>query len=182
VSANDDGVIATTDRLRIRPWRLDEAPMVLDIQSRIEVIKWLGDGEPTPMKDLDAARESIERSRARSEEPPLGYWAIEVRETGQAIGSVMLLTVPNAEHGEVEIGWHLHPGWWGQGYASEAAAAVLAYGLEHGLPEIYALTHLDNYPSQGVARRIGMDELGVLEKWYEEPSQAFRAVRPSGRP
>ena len=72
MSANDDGVIATTDRLLIRPWRLDEAPLVLDILSRIEVIKWLGDGEPTPMKDLDAARESIERSRARSAEPPLG--------------------------------------------------------------------------------------------------------------
>lgn len=176
-------MVVETDRLVVRPWRLDEAPMVLDIMSRVEVVQWLDDGPPKLMTDLDAARDSIRRRNARSQEPPLGYWAIEVRATGQAIGSVLLLTLPNAEHGEVEIGWHVHPDWWGQGYASEAAAAVLAYGLDRGLPEIYALTHLDNYPSQGVARKIGMEDLGETDRWYEEPSVYFRArAAPSGPP
>jgi RimJ/RimL family protein N-acetyltransferase len=167
--------VAETDRLVIRHWRLEEAPRVLDIQSRMEVIKWLGDDKPVPMKDLDEARERIERYHARSVTPPLGFWAIEVRATGQVAGSVLLVTLPEAEHGEVEIGWHLHPDSWGQGYASEAAAAVLRHGLAHGVREIYALTHLDNYPSQAVARRIGLEEVGVMEKWYAGPSLVFRA-------
>ena len=62
---------------------------------------------------------------------------------------MLLLTLPNDEAGEVEIGWHLHPDAWGHGYASEAARAVLAHGFAHGLPEILAVTHLDNYPSHG---------------------------------
>ena len=172
-------IIAETERLVIRPWRLEEAPRVLDIQSRIEVIRWLDDGEPEPMKDLDEARAKVRRYHERSAEPPLGFWAVEVREPRvRWPARCCCSTLPNDEHGEVEIGWHLHPDSWGQGYASEAAAAVLRYGLDAGLPEIYALTHLDNYPSQAVARRIGMEDLGVTEKWYEDPSVVFRAVRP----
>ncbi|WP_310962761.1 GNAT family N-acetyltransferase [Nocardioides terrisoli] len=162
-----------TDRLRIRPWGTQEAARVLDIQSRPEVVKWLGDGPPQLMRTLGEARERITSYHRRSALPPRGFWAIEVRETGVVAGSVILLTLPNAEHDEVEIGWHLHPDSWGRGYATEAAAAVLARGFAHGLPEIFALTHTDNMPSQAVCRRIGMRDLGVREKWYDGPSQVF---------
>jgi RimJ/RimL family protein N-acetyltransferase len=127
------------------------------------------------MKDLDEARQRIERYQARSQRPPLGYWAIEVRDTGVVAGSVLLLTLPDAEHGEVEIGWHLHPDSWGHGYASEAASAVLAHAWSSGLHEVLALTDVENHRSQAVARRIGMDRVGVLEKWYDGPSLVFRA-------
>ena len=164
----------TTDRLRIRPWRPDEAPRLLDILSRIEVVKWLGDGEPVLMKDLDEARERIERYNTVRNQPPLGIWAVERRSDGVVAGTVLLLTLPNDEHGEVEIGWHLHPDSWGHGYASEAARAVLGHAFAAGLPEVLAVTHLDNWASQGVARKIGMTDRGVVEKWYDDPSQLFR--------
>jgi RimJ/RimL family protein N-acetyltransferase len=167
-----------TPRLLIRPWSHDEAGRLLDIQSRLEVVKWLGDGEPVLMKDLDEAQERIERYHRRSESPPLGFWAIEVRaapgEPGRVAGSVILLTLPNDDHGEVEIGWHLHPDSWGRGYATEAAAAVLQHGFDGGLPEIYALTHTDNEASKAVCRRLGMDDLGIIEKYYEGESCLFR--------
>ena len=92
----------------------------------------------------------------------------------------MIDKLPDAEAGEVEMGWHLHPDSWGHGYASEAAEAVLGWGLAHGLPEVYALTHLDNYPSQAVARRIGMEDLGETDKWYDGPSSLFRARAGAG--
>ena len=141
-----------TARLTIRPWSHDEAERLLDIQSRIEVVKWLGDGEPVLMKDLDEAHVRIDRYLERSETPPLGFWAVEVRETGVVAGSVILLTLPNADDGEVEVGWHLHPDSWGHGYATEAATAVIQHGFDGGLPEVYALTHTTNEPSQAVCR------------------------------
>lgn len=162
-----------TDRLLIRPWDHSEAARVLDILSRLEVVKWLGDGEPVLMKSLDEAHERIDRYTVRNTHPPLGFWAIEVRATGVVAGSVLLLTLPNAEAGEVEIGWHLHPDAWGHGYASEAARAVLGHGFAAGLPEILAVSHTDNYPSQAVMRRIGMTDRGVVEKWYEGPSALY---------
>ncbi len=58
-----------TPRLLIRPWSHAEAERLLDIQSRPEVVKWLGDGEPVLMQDLDEAHERIERYHRRSESP-----------------------------------------------------------------------------------------------------------------
>jgi len=167
-----------TSRLIVRPWSHAEAERLLDIQSRLEVVKWLGDGEPVLMEDLEEAHERIDRYHRRSEHPPLGFWAVEVRATpdepSRVAGSVILLTLPNDDHGEVEIGWHLHPDSWGRGYATEAAAAVMQHGFDAGLPEIYAITHTDNEPSKAVCRRLGMDDLGVVEKYYEGESCLFR--------
>lgn len=163
-----------TERLVLRPWSHDEAPRLLDMQSRVEVMKWLGDGEPKLMKDLDEAHNRIDRYAELSTNPPLGFWAVEPKAGGAPLGTMLLLTLPHDEHGEVEIGWHLHPDSWGQGYASEGARAVLAHGFAGGLPEILAVTHLDNYASMGVCRKIGMQGQGVVEKWYDGPSELFR--------
>ena len=140
-----------TTRLVIRPWSHDEADRLLDIQSRLEVVMWLGDGEPVLMKDLDEAHARIDRYHDRSEAPPLGFWA-------------------------VEVGWHLHPDSWRHGYATEAATAVIQHGFDNGLPEIYALTHTTNEASQAVCRRLGLDDLGVMEKWYEGESRVYRTT------
>lgn len=162
-----------TERLVIRPWRHEEAERLLDIQSRIEVVKWLGDGEPVLMKDLDEAHARIDRYAERSDPPPRGIWAIERRTDGVVVGTVLLVTLPNDEHGEVEIGWHLHPDSWGSGYATEAARAALAHGFAAGLPEIIAVAHVGNAASTAVMRRLGMTDRGIVEKWYEEPSECF---------
>jgi len=165
-----------TERLLIRPWRHEDAARLLDIQSRLEVVKWLGDGEPVLMQDLDEAHARIERYAERSV-PPLGMWAVERRAeegaAGVVVGTVLLLTLPDDEHGEVEIGWHLHPDSWGHGYATEAAAAVLEHGFAAGLPEIIAVSHTDNHASQAVMRRLGMEDRGIVEKWYAGPSACF---------
>lgn len=172
-------MLIETSRLRIRDWTIEDAPTALDILSRVEVVKWLGDGPPVLTKDLDEARTKIERWRGR-DDPPLGHWAIEVTDggslQGRVIGTVLLLTMPNGD-GEVEIGWHLHPDAWGHGYASEAATVILRRGFEGGLPEINAVTHLDNWPSQAVCRRIGMEHRGVVERWYDDPSEHFVMTR-----
>jgi RimJ/RimL family protein N-acetyltransferase len=172
-------VLLDTPRLRIRDWTFEDAPTALDILSRVEVVKWLGDGPPVLCPDLDGARERIERWRGR-DHPPLGHWAIDVTDggplRGRLIGTVLLLTLPNAD-GEVEIGWHLHPDAWGHGYASEAATAVLRHGFGAGLPEIHAVTHLTNGPSQAVCRRIGLEHHGVTHRWYAEPSEHYSITR-----
>lgn len=188
-------MLIETGRLRIRDWTLEDAPTALDILSRVEVVKWLGDGPPVLTKDLDEARTKIERWRGR-DDPPLGHWAIEVTDAGslhgRVIGTVLLLTMPNGDGAaeprgseatdrKVEIGWHLHPDAWGHGYASEAATAILRRGFEGGLDEINAVTHLDNWPSQAVCRRIGMEHRGVVERWYDGPSEHFVMTREQWR-
>jgi RimJ/RimL family protein N-acetyltransferase len=166
-------VLLETERLTIRPWRHDEAPRLLDILSRMEVVKWLGDGVPVLLTHVDEAHERIERYNTVRDNPPLGMWAVERKADGVVAGTVLLLTLPNDEHGEVEIGWHLHPDSWGHGYATEASRAVLGHGFAAGLPEIIAVAHTDNDASIAVMRRLGMTDHGVVEKWYDDPSRCF---------
>lgn len=179
----DTQIIYETDRIRLRPWRDDEAGRLLDIQSRLEVVKWLGDDEPVLMQSREEALERIATYRCRiAEHPGLGFWAIEVKspdpgQDGRVAGTVLLAVLPDGD-GEVEIGWHLHPDSHGSGYATEAARGMLARGFADGLAEIYAVTHTTNGPSQAVCKRIGMTDLGVVsDRWYAGESQLFRLTR-----
>ncbi len=160
-----------TERLLIRAWRQEDAPRVLDIRSRLEVVRWLGTPEPVFTTTLDEARDHIRRWNTL-EDPPCGYWAIEVKRTTVVAGAVLLLPLPQGD-GEVEIGWHLHPDSQGQGFATEAAAAVLRRGFAGGLGEILALTDLDNEPSKSVCARLGMTPMGRVRKWYDVESLLF---------
>ena len=84
-----------------------------------------------------------------------GFWAhggLSERRNRTTCGSVLLKPLPNGA-GEIEIGWHLHPDSWGRGLATEAAGALLRYGFELGLTEIWAVTHLTTPARPGSARR-----------------------------
>jgi RimJ/RimL family protein N-acetyltransferase len=181
-SGFDGSVIFETDRTIVRLWRDDEADRVYDMLGRMEVAKWLG-SVPEPMQSRDEAVQRIAAWRARGEEQPgLGTWAVEVKATGVAAGSVLLARLPNSD-GEVEIGWHFHPDSWGHGYAREAAGALLDKAFTDGLPEVWAMTHLDNEPSQKVCRAIGLIDQGVFQdRWYEGESRIFRLTRAEWEP
>ena len=165
-----------TDRLLIRPWREDEAPRLFDILRREEIVRWLG--HPRTLETVEEAREKITKMAM---DLPLGEWAMEVVATGEVAGSIMLVPIPNSQQADgsslVQVGWYAHPDATGQGYTTEAARAVLEYGLASGLAEIRALTHTDNYPSMRVCDRLGMTYLGITEDWYDDAPSSHYIVR-----
>ena len=166
----DPGVVAVTDRVIIRPWRPEEADRFFDMHRRTEVSDWIGDHPMTDPKDGIAL---IEKSiKKLATDPRFGAWAVVERSTGIPAGTVLLKPLPDG-HGEIEIGWHLHPDSWGRGLATEAGGAVLERGLAAGLKEVWAVTHLDNRRSIAVCRKLGMRLLGVTRRWYHEPSLMF---------
>ncbi|MGH3274279.1 MAG: GNAT family N-acetyltransferase [Streptosporangiaceae bacterium] len=87
-----------------------------------------------------------------------GFWALEVRASGEFIGFTGLSTLDEEMPVTgVELGWRLARSAWGHGYATEAALAALEYGFTTaGLPEIVAITMARNERSLAVMRRIGM--------------------------
>jgi RimJ/RimL family protein N-acetyltransferase len=159
----DEPLVAETDRLTIRQWRIDEVDRFLDIYSRDEVVRWLGG---PAIHERSRAVELIERNAARlARDPRFGSWAVVERSTGVPAGTVLLKPLPNGD-GEIEIGWQLHPDSWGKGLASEAAAALLDRAFEDGLDEVWAVTMFDNDRSARVCGRIGMRLLGITHRWY----------------
>ena len=67
------------------------------------------------------------------------------------------LAIPRFDESLVEIGWRIDKPYWGYGYATEGARAVLAYGFETlELPEIVSFTAVPNVRSSRVMERAGM--------------------------
>ena len=164
-----------TDRLVVRDWRDDDAARMFDMYSRDEVVRFLG-SVPTPMPSLEAAHARIERGRLRNEAErdggrPFGWWAVEVRESGQVAGTVALVTVDGSEAADapVEVAWHLHPDAQGHGYATEAAGGTFARAHAAGITEVLALTDEANTPSQAVCRRLGLELREVSAEFYGKP-------------
>ncbi len=167
--------VLTTERLRLRPWTTSPADLarLADIYGRTEVTRWLGGPPTVPPADL------VERWAAVTEvDDRHGCWAIQLR-TGDAppAGTLLLKPLPHGV-GEVEVGWHLHPDSWGHGYATEAATAVIDRAFGAGVPEVYAVVRPGNEPSLAVCRRLGMQPLGRMTRWYDVELEAFRLVAP----
>lgn len=169
------GVVLETERLVVREWRHEDAERLLDTYSRPDVVRYLG-RTPTLMGSLDEAHDRIDRALARNAEDgaaglPTGWWAVEVRDSGVVAGTVALVPVEGSREAgaPVEVAWTLHPDSHRQGYATEAARAVLDRARAAGLAEVLALTDPANEPSQAVCRRLGMELTGTSEAWYGKP-------------
>ncbi len=84
-----------------------------------------------------------------------GFWALQVRASGEFIGFTGLSTMDDGAG--VELGWRLARSAWSHGYATEAGRAALEYGLHTlGLPEVVAVTMAENRRSRAVMERLGM--------------------------
>lgn len=173
----------TTDRLVLRTFRADDAPVLFDMHSREEVQRWIGDGQV--MTDPAEAVSSIARRRMEFPEP-MGIWAIDLED--RLVGTLLLKPIPisgtplsadprttDLDHAlgspDVEIGWHLHPDAWGGGIATEAATRVLEHAV--ALTRIVAVTHPDNHASQRVALRLGMADAGTTDRYYDTTTRLF---------
>ncbi len=167
-----------TARTRLRLWRPEEADRFLDTYSRWEVARWLGTA-PNLLRTREQAIERIERWTTRTTtDPDRGLWAVERKDDGTVAGTILLVPVPDAPDGAIEIGWHLHPDAWGHGFATEAAKAVLDRAFAQGLPEVIAVVKPGNDASMRVAERIGLRHEGLTDRYYGTTMELFRLTSP----
>jgi RimJ/RimL family protein N-acetyltransferase len=162
-------VIAETDRVTVRPWRLDEADRFFDMHRRVEVARWID----WQLADRAEAEGDIQLMLDQlATDPRFGFWAVVERNVGVPAGTVLLKPVVDGAT-EIEIGWHLHPDSWGRGLATEAARALLARGFGLGLAEIWAIAEPDNHRSARVCEKLGMRLLGTTNRWHRRTFLMF---------
>lgn len=143
-----------TGRLILRRWRKEDLDPFAAMNADAEVMEFFP--EPLDRRSSDLLVSRIEAGFA---EQGFGLWALEVAASGKFIGFTGL-SIPRFEAAftpSVEVGWRLARRAWGQGYATEAATAVLdaAFG-PLGLTEVVSFTSTANLRSQAVMRRLGM--------------------------
>lgn len=143
----------TTERLSLRDWQESDLAPWAAMNADPRVREHLG-----PLLTVDQATAAVENFKDSWERNGYGFWAIEVKATGEFIGFTGLDNVdPGLPFTGVEVGWRLTRGSWGRGYATEAALAALDFGFDHlELSEILAVATLTNLRSQAVMRRVGM--------------------------
>jgi RimJ/RimL family protein N-acetyltransferase len=144
-----------TQRLILRNWQERDRDLFYRINSDDNVMEFFDFRRDRATSDavMDRMREEIARDG-------FGWTAAEIAETGECIGFIGLHRVEIeglAPEGTCEIGWRLAPEFWGKGYASEGAAALLAYGFTKlELAEIISFAVWSNVRSTTVMERIGM--------------------------
>ena len=140
--------------LLLRPWREGDLQAFAALNADPEVMRHFPNCMSREESDSLAAR--IHEHFA---EHGFGHWIAERRSDGAFLGVVGVQHV-NFEASftpAVEIGWRLNHAFWRQGYALEAARAVLQYAFAHlQLDEVVAFTAAINLPSQRVMQKIGM--------------------------
>ncbi len=143
-----------TPRLRLREWRETDAE---------ELFKAASDPDIGPACGWKPHR-SLEESRAVLRDILMkpGTYAMELAETGQVIGSISMKDAAQSDIAglhpdEAELGYWVGRPWWDQGYATEAAEALVRDAFRaSGLRAVWAGWFEGNERSHRVLQKLGM--------------------------
>ena len=161
-------IVATTDRLILRDWRLEDRVTFMNHLNSPAVMRWLGG-----VQDDATYAAAFDRLDGYMRDFGHTFWIVERRADGEMLGFCGLKRV-NAEGagdltGAHEIGWRLRESAWGQGFAKEAATATLDLAFDRfAAPHVVALTVEHNISSWGLMRRLAMVRRTDLD--FQDPS------------
>lgn len=147
-----------TARLQLRAFRLDDAADVQRYAGDYDVAR-MTSTIPYPYEDGMAEAWIATHPMERAEQHTL-TWAIELPSKARLAGAVSLTVKTNTE--SAELGYWIAKPYWGRGYATEAATALVAFGFDElGLHRVFA-RHMTINPASGrVMQKAGMTYEGV---------------------
>lgn len=153
-----------TPRLFLRTWMLpSDAADGQELFDDGEVMRYI----PHSFTKHADSTAIIERMMAMNEREGLGFWPVIAKADGALVGECGLARIDDT--GDIEIGWMFKRKYWGNGYATESAGAVLDYAFGHlGLPRVYALIDPMNAPSIAVANRLEMTYERIVREYHRD--------------
>lgn len=166
------GVELHTARLRLEPITARHLDGVYAMDRLAEVMRYIS-GEPATREQTAAWIARVQRCWAAW---GTSWWAFIEPAGGRIAGAGCIQyarrqaelpeDLQSLRSNPLEIGWRLHPDFWHQGLATEAALRMAAFAFEDlAAAELIAVRHADNVASARVMERIGMRYRG-LETWY----------------
>ncbi|MEZ5989289.1 MAG: GNAT family N-acetyltransferase [Planctomycetota bacterium] len=168
--------VLETPRLVLRTFMAGDEEAMAEVLCDPEVM-WFSMGSLAPGEVGAWLEERVEHEARHG----FGLWAVCLGTTGDVIGYCGLARRPEgAVHPEVELGFRLARRRWAQGYATEAASAVLDHAFTSlGLARVIALVDPANAASVRVVEKLGMRyEADVMLPGYDHPDRLYAASRP----
>jgi len=144
--------IIETERLYLRAFTLDDAQLLVDLNSNPEVVKYLHE-QPTTFQVAQQVLEQIILPQYALYNH--GRWAVHLKTTNEFIGWSGLKY--RTDRNEIDLGYRFFQEHWGKGYATETAKASIDYGFNTlNMQHIMAMAHVENIGSQQVILKCGM--------------------------
>lgn len=180
--------VLETDRLVLRPPMEDDLPWFQGHMNSPVVMHYLGG-----VRSAAQVAESLDSDIAAFAGSEYRRWTVWLRDGDHRIGRCGLFHVrsdaaPDGLRGQNEIGWMLAEDWWGRGYATEAAKAVLGFGFETlGHPIIFSQTSDTNQASTRMMARLGftrLPEMDWIDPTYppeDNPTTVYSLTRDAWR-
>jgi RimJ/RimL family protein N-acetyltransferase len=152
--------VLETERLALRRFTLEDAPLILHLLNEPLFLRFIGDKN---VRTLDDARLYLTNGPLASyAKHGFGLFHVSLRTDGTPIGMCGLLKRDTLE--DVDVGFAYLPQFGGRGYATEAAQATVDYGRTVlGLKRIVAITAPGNTASMNVLRKIGLHHTAILK-------------------
>lgn len=167
-------MILQTDRLWLRQAGADDAPFILELLNAPGFVRGIGD---RGVRTLDQARAYIEeRMVASYREHGFGMWVVTPRDAQAPVGLAGLVKRDVLPH--VDVGYAFLERAWGNGYALEAAAAVLDLARESlGIDPVAAIVNPDNLASRRLLEKLGLRLVDVRQlAGWDQPSAYYLTV------
>jgi len=169
--------VLITERLILRPVTTADHAVVQAHWDTPDVRRFLFDGTMLSPAEIT---ETIVESQRGFATAGYGLWLVSERDGTELVGTAGLRPLEGLG---LEIFYSLAPRSWGQGYATEAARAVVEHALGPlGLPEVLAEVDEGNAASVAVVKRLAMTAFGVVPGVLGPMTRYRRTARSGGTP
>ena len=161
--------IAETERLIIREFTEQDTGFILRQLNDESFIRNIADKQVRTREDALAYLRN--GSFASYQQLGLGLNLVQLKATGTPIGMCGILKRPELE--SPDLGYAFLPEYHGQGFAQEAAQAVLKDAVAQGQTQILAVTLIENLPSCRLLEKVGFEFQGEMEL-YGKRNRLYR--------
>lgn len=143
-------ILIETNRLIIRNWTIEDVQDYYAIVSDPDVMKFIGNGKPQSYEEAELYVKKCIKSAAE-----IGWsrFAVVDKETNELMGFCGFAHYNN----ELDFGWRYAKKFWGRGFGTEAAKAVLKFGIKKfKFSRIVCISYPENRGSIRIIEKIGM--------------------------
>lgn len=163
--------VLETERLKIRPVRMEDAKDLFEYASNEKVsqfVTW------DPHQNLQESREFLYRALAGYKKQIPNPFAITLRNADQMLGTTGAWWSGAPENGCMELGYAISEKYWGNGYVAEASRAVMEYIFRnYPVERVQARCIAENDASARVMEKLGMRYEGTMRSIYHRKGRQW---------
>jgi len=156
-----------TPRLLLRPFIVEDAPAMFEMDSNPEVARYIGN---KPVKSLEETQKIMNHVFAQYERNGIGRMTVILKETNEVMGwSGLKLEDEKGFNDQInfyDLGYRFMPRFWRKGYGYESAQASLDWGFNDlKLKKISGAAHQENIGSRRILEKVGLKYKNTFTFW-----------------